>query len=68
MVEPKFYVLLSSVLCQIKAWNILLCFRAYDKMVEGSLTFQQRKLIVQWCYIPQNVLSTLKTVETYISN
>lgn len=60
MVEPKFYVLLCSVLCQINARNILLEFRAYDKMVEGSLTFQQSKLIIQWCYIRQNVLSTFK--------
>jgi hypothetical protein len=64
MVEPKLYGLLSSFLCQINAWNILLCFRAYDKIAEGSLTFQQRKLILQWCYIRQNVLSTFKTVET----
>jgi len=67
MLEPKFKGLLCSVLCQITARNVLLEFSAYDKMVEGSLTFQQSKLIIHWCYIRKNVLSNLKTVETYIS-
>ena len=60
-----FYV---AFYAKLKQEISLLEFRAYDKMVEGSLTFQQSKLIIQWCYIRQNALCTLKTVETYISS